>query len=162
VIDPVTSAALELLGYPYVTPARPGHREVDCCTLAERILHRVYPSAPWSRRTHVDFMISHGDRTRPFSPVDAAVEAGVGQAVDELVAGRWHLVQGWRRLDVSGRIVPGASTGHTFLFLAGAFDAVDGHVLEATNLNHAWWRAVRWADQRKKFDEVRLAVLKTP
>jgi hypothetical protein len=147
VIDPVASAALEQLGHSYAR--EPAHaRQTNCCIFAERILHRVYPSAPWSKRTHADLMIV--DPARKWSPMDAVVAAGVGAVVSTPTAGRWHLCQGWRA----------NGTGHTFLWLAET--ATTGRVLEATNADRTWWRALSWASQCSTFDEVRLAVLKTP
>ena len=88
--------------------AKDGDRFTNCSTMTVSLLTSIFPSAPWSREEYGDLQVFKGKQ--PDSPIRAVVRMGVGEAVDTLVDGSWHLVQGWRRLGES-------PSGHAFLVL---------------------------------------------
>jgi len=134
------------------------NRVTNCSTMTVSLLTSVYPNAPWSQEDYGDLQV-YADRLpgQPGSPIDAVERAGVGERVDVLVPGRWHLVQGWRTFDPS---VPRYS-GHAFLVLAGDDGDID-QVLEATSLSNIGprYKEITFADLLEDYPEgLYLAVL---
>ncbi len=117
-----------------------------CCVYAHRVLALAY-GLPWEDLTSWHLW----DVARPWSPVEAAVRAGVGScpglppAAPITLPDRWHLCQGWRG-------TPGAPgvTGHTWLWR----DLGGGRGLRL-DCAEAQWRPApyhqeaieRWADR---------------
>ena len=104
-----------------------GNRLTNCSTLTASLLTSVYADRPWTGREYGDLQV-FADRlpSTPDSPILAGVRMGVASPVDDFAAGRWHIVQGWRRLGSS-------PSGHAFLVLAGS-DSGSLLVLEASSL----------------------------
>lgn len=85
-----------------IVAARVGY---PCCEFTARTLILAYDlphtlGDAWGRDMNIR------DPARPWSPMDAALAAPGGEVVDAPVPGRWHLVQGWRRLTIDGRVPP--------------------------------------------------------
>ncbi len=110
----------------------------DCTRAVYACLVDVY--GPDVREFRADLHIA--DHARPWSNVEALVAAGLGVECVEghPHAGRWHVVQGWRRLRADGRVpaLDGRVNGHTFLYC-------DGRVLEA-NVRRPWDRRLTWGE----------------
>lgn len=104
--DPILEAASMYVGTPYGHPrTRYDTEVVDCSTLTAHVLDIVYgPVTPgeWS-----DLVVADGER--PWSPIELAHRKW-GTEVPAPIAGRWHLVQGWRVLPPSAR-----ASGHAML-----------------------------------------------
>jgi hypothetical protein len=119
-----------------------GTKRTNCSTLTTSLLTSVRPDAPWTSREYGDLQV-YADRLpdEPDAPIAAVVRMGIGQQVEALTAGAWHLVQGWRTFDPQ---TPRYS-GHAFLVLAD--DAGDGIlVLEASSLaGGPRYRRTTWA-----------------
>jgi hypothetical protein len=88
----------------------------ECCVFVQAVIERAFKLAPADAKLTGLWRIF--DVARPWSPVEAAVLAGVALGSPSLppakgspTVGRWHVCQGWRG-------VPGAKgvTGHTFLW----------------------------------------------
>lgn len=105
-----------------------GSRVTNCSTLTASILTSVFADRPWSGREYGDLQV-FADRlpNSPDAPIRAAERMAVATPVEELVRGRWHLVQGWRSLGSS-------PSGHAFFALAGD-DIENPLVLEATSID---------------------------
>lgn len=122
----------------------------DCCTFAAGVLSRALPGA-WPADAWSQMMIL--DAGRPWSTIECPIAAGVAELVSEPAPGRWHIVQSWSGLRL-GRVAPGAS-GHTWLLWGP--DAV----LEASSAaGRVRWAERSWADQCRRYDEVRVAWLR--
>ena len=93
----------------------PAARATNCSTFTAAVVMATYPTAAWTDRSYAQLQVFAGMRFD--SPVLAVVEAGVGNAVDALQPGRWHLVQGWRKLS--------PPRGHAVLVQRGQDDALD-------------------------------------
>lgn len=107
----------------------PGEQQnTNCSTLTASILTSVFPSAGWTLREYGDLQV-FADRLpeNPDAPVQAVNRLGIGMIVENLLPGKWHLVQGWRTFDPS----KSKYSGHAFLVLLEH----DGSVLllEATS-----------------------------
>ncbi len=96
--------------YPWPVPGvgtinAPGQYD-DCCTFVESLCVRAFelgrPGFTWGHHRHDQMMVS--DPKHPFSPVTAAIEAGIADEADAV--GPWTLVQAWRQK---------WKGGHTFL-----------------------------------------------
>ncbi len=104
--------------YPYSIPYAPSLRLEppavnNCCTFVEGLLvkgwcNTITSGFRWSERRHGQMMITSVDDY--FSPVTAAVEARMAEAIDDPDAfpEPWTLVQAWRKR---------WSGGHTFIVL---------------------------------------------
>jgi len=64
------------------------------CSVATWLICEEYFGIKLTRQEQKDWMIV--DPSRPWSPIDAVVSAGIGVAVDEPIPGRNHLMQTWR------------------------------------------------------------------
>jgi hypothetical protein len=102
--------------YPFrlrgVNVPQAGPKTNNCCTFVEALLvgawQDEYDDFAWSPEQHRQMMIMSRDDF--FSPVTAAVEAGLAVAAHEDSAPRpWTLVQGWREQ---------WNKGHTFVIVA--------------------------------------------
>jgi hypothetical protein len=107
----------------------PAKTATDCVRATLAILEAAH--GPLSATERKDILISHGDRTRPWSPIEAVAAklGGASGARPELpMPGRWHLFQGWRVLDGGTRIPDVAilgPNGHAgFFWYEGATGAV--------------------------------------
>ena len=127
------------------------NRITNCSTMTVSLLTSVYPNAPWSQEDYGDLQV-YADRLpgQPGSPIDAVERAGVGERVDALVPGRWHLVQGWRTFEPS---IPRYS-GHAFLVLAGDDGDID-QLLEATSLSNIGprYKEITFAQLQKDYSK---------
>lgn len=100
--------ALDGVSLPLAPPATN-----NCCTFVEGLVVKAWQDvhgadARWSAERHRQMMIMSADDF--FSPVTAAVEAGLGVATPESAApAPWTLIQGWRHQ---------WRGGHTFLIAA--------------------------------------------
>ena len=113
-------------------------RLTNCSTLTMSILTSVYPNADWERDDYGQLQVyAEHIQDNPDSPVDAVVEVGVGDRVDILVPGKWHLFQGWRTIDHSKP----RYSGHAFLVLADHNGNVD-QILEATSRKYSNGRMI--------------------
>jgi hypothetical protein len=111
---------------------------VDCVIFAEAILHSSYPEIDWSG-THADLMIL--DAARPFSNVEALVGLGFRE-VPELVPGRWHYCQGWRK----------NGAGHCFLIWSPPSpEPGRPYKLEATNARSDWYAPTDWTRESSRY-----------
>ena len=90
---------------PYSTPPQSFElgTDINCSSMTWAIVSTAYPAAEWTVQDYRDFQIF--DDTRIWSPIESAVARMVGAPVTVPMAGRWHLVQGWRK----------SGTGHAFL-----------------------------------------------
>jgi hypothetical protein len=97
-----------------------GSHPCPCCEYVARIVRAVYSlshadGSEWWQAANV------WDPRAPWSAVDVLWPEVASELVDgprALVAGRWHVVQGWRRLSgPCGTVGPG-DTGHTWLWYA--------------------------------------------
>lgn len=134
------------------------NRVTNCSTMTTSILTSIYPSAPWNSQDYGDLQV-FADRlpNDPDSPINAVERAGVGQRVQSLVPGQWHLVQGWRTFDPS---TPRYS-GHAFLVLADDNGDID-QLLEATSIDNIGprYKSISFAALQDDYDEgLYLAVL---
>lgn len=116
----------------YSSPSVPdslvgGARVTNCSTLTASLLTSVYADRPWTGREYGDLQV-FADRlpSTPDAPILAGYRMGIASPVDAFAAGRWHIVQGWRRLGSK-------PSGHAFLVLAGE-DPEAIVVLEASSL----------------------------
>lgn len=93
-------------------------RQTNCSTLTVSLLTSCYPLVPWGLQEYGDLQV-FGDRLpdHPGAPVNAVERMGIGQAAAEFSEGRWHLVQGWRRLDPGNTNPKKRYSGHAFLVL---------------------------------------------
>ena len=89
-----------------------------CCVYAQAVLADVYGLGVITRATNAEWRIWKGES--PWSPILAAVRAGIASAHSlppaggrPLVVGAVHLCQGWRGTPLA----PGV-TGHTWLWYA--------------------------------------------
>ena len=97
----------------------------NCSTMTASLLTSVFADSPWTGREYRDLQV-FSDRLpdSPDSPIKAVERMGFGIRVNAPIAGRWHLVQGWRSLG-------SRPSGHAFLMLAER----DGlTVLEVTSI----------------------------
>lgn len=129
----------------------------DCCVFARSVLRHAYGAEVVDQvavaRWHLVVPPSG-----PWEPVEAAVEVGIGDLVDEPTPGRWHLCQGWRGTPLG----PGV-TGHTFFWLAVdawglVFDSTRQRGQRVTGL-------IPWREYTSQFDEgrgVAIARLRIP
>lgn len=126
-MDPILKAASRWCGVPYGHPRTRGDLSViDCSTLTARVLEVVH--GLFTRERWNDVVVA--DAGRPWSPMDVGAE--LGAEVTGPVAGRWHLIQGWRILPPD----PNAS-GHAMLgWCAGEYM----NVLEAQRGYGVRWR----------------------
>lgn len=151
------ASARELGGKVY---GHTGATTTNCCRAVELILVELYGDAVRSSE-HPALMVM--DPSQPFSPVDACVRLGIGERVDEPLAGRWHVVQGWRTLNEYGH-VPNPSpspNGHTFLFYRCRPPEVGGDILVNANTSRPWVRDINWGDAKAPYHAgVELCVLK--
>ncbi|KKM72078.1 hypothetical protein LCGC14_1424190 [marine sediment metagenome] len=97
-------------GIPDKLVAAPGHVwEIDCSSMTTSILTACFPSSPWGSRGYGDMQV-YADRlpAQYDSPIIAVENAGIGSRLAQgFEVGRWHLVQGWKKLE--------PPRGHAFL-----------------------------------------------
>lgn len=157
-IDPIQRAALrELGGRSY---GRSGDSTTDCSRFVGAVLLDVFGGVV--REHWADLMIMDG--SRPWSDVDAIEAMGIG-CVGELVPGRWHVVQGWRRLTRQGHVPEGGGiNGHVWLWYEPATPEVgNAEIVQATPTKPPWCGPRDWALQIAPFKAgVRIAVLDIP
>ena len=166
----IREAAAAYLGWGYRSPAIPARvaesgpwvpdsvvrrygestpAATDCCTFVAGVLSRACPGK-WPADAWAQMMIL--DAGRPWSTVECPIGAGVAVAAAEPEPGRWYVAQGWSGLRL-GRVEQGA-TGHTWLQWGA------DRILEASSrAGKVTWTERAWADQRRRYDEVRLAHL---
>lgn len=126
--DPILVAAGRWCGVPYGHPRVRGDLSViDCSTLTARVLEAVYGLL--SREQWGDVVIA--DATRPWSPIELA-RVKFGSEVTDPVAGRWHLLQGWRTIPPNQ-----PASGHAMLAWSAGGHL---HVLEAQRGYGVRWR----------------------
>lgn len=143
----------------------------DCCVFARSVLEHTY-SRDIIRAVPIERWHLWPDRpgVGPWEPVLAADDAGItfGEpslptAAPRIVAGRWHLCQGWRGSVARWPLPPGSkTTGHTWLWLAITDET--GLVLDSTRSRGPKVSDLRtWADQASDFvGGVAAAALKRP
>ena len=119
-------------------PRRP---DTDCSITAAAVLWHLYGDSVL--RIWPDLMIT--DAAHPFSPVHAAVLAGLADWVDAPPPGAWCLVQGWRALE-AGRVPNGGPrpNGHTFLYRQLHVPLLGAGLLLNANTSRPWVREVEW------------------
>jgi hypothetical protein len=110
---------------PYDTPPQSFKRgtEINCSSMTWAILSTVYPSAGWTSQDYQDIQVWDGERK--WSPIESVNSRGVGVQVVSPLAGRWHLVQGWR------------SSGGGHAFLVYGYDDGRLGVLQSTSRGKA-------------------------
>lgn len=135
-----------------VVRQRGEQRITDCSTFAGLGVVGALPGR-WDAAACMDLAV--GDAARPYSPIEAVVRCLVGREVGAPVAERWHLVQAWRVVDSAG--VPDlAAGGHAFLWLGGE---VGAKVHASSSAGRVLAEDATWADQRRRYQGLRLAVL---
>ena len=155
--------ASELLGFRYGKPGFPrapgglavsaavsDSKTIDCSSLTTYVLIEAFPHAPWSIKHYKDLQVF--DAARPMSPIDAAINVGIGQRAPVPWSGQWHLMQTWRGLSP-------LEGGHARLVWARN-DTL--HVLESTNADSKVgprWSTMSWVAIQSKYEAVGLAVL---
>ena len=124
--------------------------ETNCCIATEQIMMEYF-DIEFSSEQHGDLMIL--DPKRPWSPIDAVVSAGIGQAVDAPVPGRFHLMQTWRGLNPLDR-------GHSVIYFESPMMMLDGClVIQATyDMTRAFLPVEDFAEANRGY-HYRLAVL---
>lgn len=158
--------ALFLLDFIAATGGRaygPNTTDTDCVRATLATLERRYGA--FTLRNEQDVLISHGDLSRPWSPLDG-VEADVPgcERVDAPLPGRVHLFQGWRVLN-DGHIpsppVKGPN-GHAGFLYADADRDLLGFVtiINANVAPRVWVEHPTWEDFEARYTAgVRLLVL---
>jgi hypothetical protein len=129
-----------------------GPQVTDCCTFVAGVVLRAFPAARWASASWGRLVV--GDPNRPWSVIDAVVEAGIGIEVQAPTAGRWHVAQGWSGLSSVGVVVPGKSTGHTWLQLG-----TDRVLQASSSAGKVCWTDRTWDVQRARYERVRLVLL---
>lgn len=145
---------------------QPGKKtDTVCNVFLAGVVGCVYEnSARWTADAWAMFMVPVD---HPWGMIEECVAAGIGiEHIDPPRSNKWYVAQGWSGL-VNGKVVAG-STGHQWLqwgpdLLAEATtwndEDADGN---STDPGAVAWRHRSWADQVKRFDEVRLVALNVP
>jgi hypothetical protein len=142
-----------------VAPTADTDAERACCCYAQAVIERWAGLPPATGTLLAMWRIFEGQG--PWSPVHAAVQAGVSEQLAVLshlgpVPERWHLVQGWRGTPFA----PGV-TGHTFLWRAST--ATHGWQLDSVIGRGPDMRPRAWADVVREFKGgLAIAVLRRP
>lgn len=132
--------------YPYYRPHLPATlvdfegRGIDCSSFTSYILFTAYPDGAWTDQSYQDLQIM--DPNRPWSPIEAVENAGVGSRVDAPTGGLWHLTQAWKS-------VSPLTSGHARMIYADPDDPDSLLVLESSNrfnLVGAVWTKSTWTD----------------
>lgn len=142
----LAAAAAELGGKVY---GHSGAATTDCSRAVEGILIRLY--GPISHDDHAALMIF--DPSQPFSPIDVVERLSIGERVDTVQAGRWHVVQGWRVLDSNGH-VPNPSpspNGHAFLWYEPESPIPARGLRVEANVRRPWVYPQTWAEAVKPY-----------
>lgn len=149
-IEPLPSGCLVVPSR--VVRQRGESRFTDCSTFAGLGVVGALPGR-WDAAAAMDLAV--GDAARPYSPIECVVRCLVGREVGAPVADRWHLVQAWRAVDSAG--VPElAAGGHAFLWFGGE---VGTKYHASSSAGRVLAEDATWADQRKRYQGLRLAVL---
>lgn len=152
--DLLVSALRHLAGATYdrTPPYDPG--SLDCVRFTYAVLQDLWPDIVPQYHDELHVL----DASKPFSPVDAVLQAGIGyetryDAVTLRSPGCWHLCQGWKGLDP-------LRSGHGWLWYEPAGPVLGGGlILQATDARYPWVRSMYWQDQLDKFPHTRVAVL---
>lgn len=130
----------------------------ECCAFVRLVLVQLFgaetiDTVPMWRWHLNPAGLGVGEDLDPFEPVLAAHAAGVTTGNDELVVGRWHIVQGWRGTPFAKGV-----SGHTFLWLA--ITDRYGIRLDSTSSTKLRIRGALWSEQLAEFPELELGVLR--
>ena len=131
----------------------------DCVVAAQDTLAGVYGARVNSETAALRVW----DHSNPWSVLDAVERLGIATELDDApTRGRWHICQGWRRLNADGSVPSGGGVnGHVWLWWEPPH-AGPGRLLEA-NIRRPWDRSLTWGEQRAPYTAgVRLAVLVDP
>jgi hypothetical protein len=159
--DLLVSALRHLAGASYDRTPPYDEGSLDCVRFTYAVLKDLWPNVIPQHHAAIHLL----DASKPFSPVQAAQDAGVGSRLPHTAvrgdgklvhgpqAGCWHLCQGWKSLDP-------LQSGHGWFWYEPATPVLGGGlILQATNAKHPWVRPMYWQDQMDKFPHTRLAVL---
>ena len=136
-----------------------------CCVFVGGVVGCVYDkTANWTADAWQLFMVPVD---HPWGMVEECIASGIGDAyLGSPQANCWYVAQGWSGL-VDGKVVP-TSKGHQWLqwgpdlmVEATTWNDEDGDG-SSTDPGAVAWRHRSWVDQVKRYDEVRLVVLRTP
>ena len=123
--------------------ARVGPVSLACCSYVERVIGQAYGSAV-ARAPGSMWNLWHPD-VDPWSPVTAAVQAGVGVSTSEPVPGAWHVAQGWRT-------IPSAEgSGHTWFLFVPAQGGDDVLVADSVLTRPAAPWYTKWSALKREF-----------
>ena len=121
------------------------------CSVATWLICEAYFGIKLTKQQQKDWMIV--DASRPWSPIDAVVSAGMGVAVDLPVPGRYHLMQTWKSTSPLNR-------GHSKIYFEAPFMMLDGClVIQATDDMGDAFLSVEDFKEATRGYEYRLAVL---
>ena len=157
--DPIERAALHELGGKRYGPT--GKDTTNCVRLVAAVLVAIYGDIVL--RFWRALMIA--DPTKPWSNIKAVEEMGIGRVVEQLVPGRWHVIQGWRLLTPDGKVPLGSlaihPNGHAWLWYEPETPLEESaQIIQATTSPPPWCGPAEWAKQVRPFTSgVRIAVL---
>lgn len=156
------ASVAELGGKVYATRGG-GTATTNCSRFLGNLLTRLYGNRAQDREVWHRLMVR--DPSQPFSPIEAIVEEGWGEATSVPIPGRIAAVQGWRELDARGWVPSSGPTfnGHAFLYWEPPTpEPGSGWVINA-NTRRPWAIPLTWGEAAGKYQAgVELCALVEP